>query len=132
MLIDLFGRLRSPYVLAGLIFAGALCLLSPLSAQPQAESAAETPETVTINFTTNPRVRARVFHGKQLLGVTPLRLQLPINSGSLDVVVRAQGFLPVNTRIYTFLSENITVSLTRLGEESQLFGYRRQLDSEGE
>ena len=131
--MNLFSRSRAPHLLAGLIFGGACCLLSPLFAQPQGESSsAERPETVTINLATNPRVRAKVFHGKQLLGVTPLRLQFPTNSGSLDVVVRASGFLPVNTRIYTFLDENITVSLTRIGEESQLFGYRKQLDSEEE
>ena len=131
--MNLFSLARAPHLLAGLIFGGACCLLSPLSAQPQREgSAVETPETVTINLATNPRVRAKVFHGKQLLGVTPLRLQFPTNSGSLDIVVRASGFLPVNTRIYTFLDENITVSLTRIGEESQLFGYRKQLDPEEE
>ena len=124
---------RAPHVLAGLIFGGACCLLSPLSAQPQgANSSTEGSETVTINLATTPRVRAKVYHGKQLLGVTPLRLQFPTNSGSLDIVVRASGFLPVNTRIYTFLDENITVSLTRVGEESQLFGYRKQLDLEEE
>ena len=100
-----------------------------LFAQPKNTPAPEGEEksTVEVTLSTEPRLRAKVYHGKQLLGVTPLRLTLPANSGSLDVVVKAVDHIPVNTRIYTFLDERITVSMTRYGEERSLFGYRKRL-----
>ena len=112
-----------------------LCVpFAGLFAQPKNASAPEGEEksTVEVTLSTEPRLRAKVYHGKQLLGVTPLRLTLPANSGSLDVVVKATGHIPVNTRIYTFLDERITVSMTRYGEERSLFGYRKRLAPPGE
>lgn len=95
------------------------------AAEPEAEPAPP-PEkkTVTLAFTTVPRVKARVYYGKKLLGTTPFSVEWPRDSGPVDVVVRAHGFLRVNTRAYTFRDDNVSVTLTRPGSASRLLGYK--------
>ena len=89
------------------------------------------PKTVKIIINTTPRRRARVYHGRKKLGVTPLVLDLPYDSGPRDIVVRTPGFIAVNTRIYTFKDEKVIVALTREEEASALFGYREKIPSDG-
>ena len=97
-----------------------------------AEKAAEAaptapPKTVKIIINTTPRRRARVFHGRKKLGVTPLKLDLPFDSGPRDIVVKAAGFITVNTRVYTFKDEKVIVTLTLEDDPSALFGYKEKL-----
>jgi hypothetical protein len=69
-----------------------------------------------------------VLWGKKLLGVVaprkPLVMVRPRDSGPLDVVVRADGFLPVQTRVYTFADSKLGVKLTTLDDKKTLLGYR--------
>src|ERR1700742_1636238 len=62
--------------------------------------------TATIVFQTIPAAYATVTWGRKTLGrigpKQPLVIPRPRDSGPLDVVVRAQGFLPVSTRAHTF------------------------------
>jgi hypothetical protein len=87
----------------------------------------------TIAFSTIPSVRASVTWGKTLLGIIardePLVIVRPRDSGPLDVMVRAKGYLPVQTRAYTFSDQNVVVKLTPIAYKSELLGYRVPLDA---
>lgn len=86
-------------------------------------------KTVKLTFTTAPRVSARVYYGKKELGTTPFSVDWPRDSGPVDVVVRAHGYLPVNTRAYTFRDDDVSVKLTRMAEAHELLGYRKPVEA---
>jgi hypothetical protein len=96
-------------------------------------SGGETPTTSQITFTTVPPARATVMWGKTLLGrIAPhaaLVVTRPRDSGPLDVVVRAPGYLPVHTRAHTFGDTTLSVKLTRPDQQDTLFGYKAPLDA---
>lgn len=74
------------------------------------------------------KATARVLLGKKLLGVVewhkPLVIVRPRDSGPLDILVRADGFLPVQTRLYTFADGKLNVKLTAPDNQKTLLGYR--------
>jgi hypothetical protein len=91
---------------------------------------------VRVVFQTVPPEKATVMWGKKPLGQIrgkgkPLIVERPRDSGPLDVVVRAKGFLPVRTRAHTFTDNRIDVKLTKLEEKNTLFGYRQELPDAG-
>ena len=85
--------------------------------------------TVELNLKTSPRVRASVYHGKELLGTTPLRLVWPKDTGALDLKLKAGGYLTVNTRLYTYRNDRATVKMFKVDEAYKLFGYKKKVDS---
>jgi hypothetical protein len=90
--------------------------------------------TATVVFTVTPSdVQATVSWGKKRLGVIrpryPLIVTRPRDSGPLDVVVSAQGYLPVQTRAYTFNDSKMLVKLTKLEESNTLLGYRVPIEA---
>jgi hypothetical protein len=94
----------------------------------------EPPSTIArITFVTNPSVNATVTWGKTRLGViTPkaaLVIERPRDSGPLDVIVRAPGYLPVTTRAHTFADTRIVVKLTRPDQTQALVGYKAPIDA---
>lgn len=128
-----------------------LCLLdpsdvhaTPVPAAKQVEPPAPTSEllldggvqedkaTATIVFATTPAATANVFWGRKLLGkITPgqpLVVVRPRDSGPLDVVIRASGYLAVQTRAHTFSDNRVQVKLTPPENMSELLGYRVPLD----
>ncbi len=77
-----------------------------------------------------PPAKAEVRMGKKTLGLIlgprkPFILERPRDSGPLDLVIRAEGFLPLHTRAYTFSDSKLTVKLTRIADKPTLFGYRQ-------
>ena len=88
------------------------------------------PDTVRISIQTVPPRKAQVKWGGKLLGTIPvprtLVVERPRDSGPLDLVIRAAGFLPVHTRAYTFTDSRVAVKLTPPSEKSKLFGYREE------
>jgi len=140
------------YSALALVSGGILCVwggLGPAQAEPPAASApaaAASPSpdgaapaaptapvplsaTVRIVFTTVPSsAKAMVYWGKKRLGLIeprkPLIVQRPRDSGPLDLMVRAEGFLPVQTRVYTFADGKIAVKLTPPDQKKTLLGYR--------
>ena len=87
---------------------------------------------VRIVFTVLPSSKkATVQWGKKRLGVigpqAPLIVQRPRDSGPLDVVVRAEGCLPVQTRAYTFEDSKVSVKVTPNDQKNTLLGYREEL-----
>lgn len=85
--------------------------------------------TVELSFSTRPVSGAKVYYGKKLLGTTPFTVQWKHDTGPVDVVVRAPGYLPVNTRAYTFRDEEVAVELTRPSDASKLLGYRKKIEA---
>jgi len=87
----------------------------------------------TIVFATTPPATATVVWGRKVLGkITPgkpLVVVRPRDSGPLDVMVRAVGYLPVQTRAHTFSDHRVIVKLTLPENKSELFGYRAPLDA---
>lgn len=88
---------------------------------------ADASPNVVIRFETRPSVRARVYWGRELLGETPFELTRPRDSGPLDVVVRAWGYLPVHTRAYTFEDDRVVVDLTPVDQKHKVYGYKQEI-----
>ena len=89
---------------------------------------------VRIVFTVLPSTKkATVMWGKKRLGIIekgkPLIVPRPRDSGPLDVVVRAEGCLPVQTRAYTFADSKVAVKVTPLDQKNTLLGYREDMSS---
>ena len=105
----------------------------PLPIDVAAPPADKTPSpTVRIIITVLPSTKkAMVFWGKKRLGViaqhAPLVVQRPRDSGPLDLVVKSDGCLPVQTRAYTFGDSKFAVKLTPVEEKNTLLGYREEL-----
>ena len=100
------------------------------SASPDAGAPDANPDTVRILIQTVPPRRARVRWGRKALGTIPAPRPLvvvrPRDSGPLDLVIRAAGYLPVHTRAYTFTDSRVAVKLTSPDEKNKLFGYREE------
>ena len=92
-------------------------------------------DKVHITLQTVPPRKAVVKWGSKTLGVIPVPRPLvvvrPRDSGPLDLVVRAAGFLPVHTRAYTFSDSRVAIKLTPVSEKNTLFGYRAEVPPEG-
>ena len=86
-------------------------------------------ETVALTLSISPPVKALVMWGsKQLARVAPdnptVALQRPRNTGPLDLDIRAEGFLPHHTRLYSDRNDKVSVRLVRPAEAAGLLGYR--------
>src|SRR5262245_52454719 len=104
---------------------------APGAAAPAAAPKPQSPN-VRIVFTVLPSSKkATVNWGKKKLGVigpqAPLIVQRPRDSGPLDVVVRAEGCLPVQTRAYTFEDSKVAVKVTPNDQKNTLLGYREEI-----
>jgi hypothetical protein len=88
-------------------------------------------DTVHIYIQTVPPRKAQVKWGGKTLGPIPaprpLVIERPRDSGPLDLVIRAAGFLSVHTRVYTFSDSHVSVKVTPPSEKSKLFGYKQEL-----
>ena len=82
---------------------------------------------VEITLKTEPRVRARVYHGKELIGVTPMTLKWAKDTGPIDVVLKASGYLKVNSRFYTYRNDRVTVKMFKEDQSHLLFGYKKKI-----
>ena len=91
------------------------------------------PKRAKITFSTIPPTNAKVVWGKQTLGTItskqPLTVIRPRDTGPMDVMVYAPGFLPVQTRAHTFEDAQIIVKLTTPENMPTLWGYRAPLDA---
>jgi hypothetical protein len=83
-------------------------------------------ETVTIKLFVEPRRPAHVIWGVKDLGVAPLEITRPRDTGPLDLVVMAPGYLPLHTRAFTDRDDKITVHLYAETEAPGMLGYRAE------
>jgi hypothetical protein len=110
-------------------------------AQAPTQAAAPSPDgglspNVKVVIQTIPPEKAKVSWGKKPLGLIkgknkPLILDRPRDSGPMDLVIRADGYVPVHTRAYTFTDFKLYVKLTPIEEKKSLFGYREALPDAG-
>ncbi len=119
------------------LYAAADGGVAPASGEvaPAAPAAAPSPN-VKIVFTIIPSSKkAMVFWGKKRLGIiaphAPLVVTRPRDSGPLDVLVKSDGYVTVQTRAYTFADSKVAVKLTKTDEKNTLLGYREELPPDG-
>jgi hypothetical protein len=107
----------------------------PPVAAPAAPAPPAPKETVRIVFKIYPPSKATVTWGKKKLGLIKPReslvIQRPRDSGPMDVVVRAEGCLPVHTRAYTFTDSTVSVKVTPLEMKNTIYGYKEVLPEDG-
>ena len=134
-----------------ILFAGVYALIAPLNAKDkpgivkgfeaknakpakQAKpagkaKAVEAPlsKFVKLELKTSPRVKASVKYGRKRLGYTPLKTKLKRNSGPVDIVIKAPGYITLNTRIFTNADTKLTVKLTKEEDANTLYGYKEKI-----
>ena len=81
------------------------------------------PATVRVAVRSVPR--ASVQWGRKNLGTTPVVVERPRESGPMDLVLRAQGYLPFHTRAYTFKNDSLSIELVRIDKKDTLLGARK-------
>lgn len=81
-------------------------------------------DTVKIKVIVDARRQAHVVWGRKDFGVAPLEIERPRNSGPLDLVVVAPGYLPLHARALTDRDDVLTLRLYAAAEAPQLLGYR--------
>jgi hypothetical protein len=106
--------------------------LMPPTSEEILDAGVQSSTTATITIWTVPYTSANVFWGKKLLGKImpgkPLVIVRPRDSGPLDLMVRAGGYLSVQTRAHTFNDSKLVVKLTKPDKKNELVGYRIPLD----
>jgi hypothetical protein len=86
--------------------------------------------TVKLKLIVTPAAQGVVAWGRKKLaelkpGQMTMEVERPRGSGPLDVVVRANGFLPHHVRLFTDRDDRLNVHLHRPDEAQGLLGYRR-------
>jgi hypothetical protein len=84
------------------------------------------PKPAKIKIVVRANARASVRWGKKVLGQTPLTVERPRDSGPIDLVLRAAGYFPVHTRVFTFRNDSIGVHLTKVENRMTLFGAKQE------
>ncbi len=123
---------RTPLLVLALLSSVALLAQAQAPATPVVPKPVEAPaakrDTVTVIFGTEPkRARAYVYYGKKKLGRTPFEYEFKRDSGPVDIVYKSDGYLNVNTRIYTFSDSKLIVKMTKEEDRSTLYGYREEI-----
>lgn len=81
-------------------------------------------DTVKIKVIVEARRQAHVVWGRKDFGVAPLEIERPRNSGPLDLVVVAPGYLPLHARALTDRDDVLSLRIYSAAEAPQLLGYR--------
>jgi hypothetical protein len=81
-------------------------------------------DTVKIKVIVDARRQAHVIWGRKDFGVAPLEIERPRNSGPLDLIVVAPGYLPLHARALTDRDDVLSLRLYSAAEAPQLLGYR--------
>ncbi len=77
-----------------------------------------------IKVIVDARRQAHVVWGRKDFGVAPLEIERPRDSGPLDLVVVAPGYLPLHARAFTDRDEVLSLRVYSAAEAPQLLGYR--------
>jgi hypothetical protein len=97
-------------------------------------------EKVKITFVTvPPGTKTELRWGKRKLGVLNANprikkaffIERPKDSGPLDLVARAEGFLPLNTRVYTYTDNKVLLRLTPEADKHTILGYKQEIPDAG-
>jgi hypothetical protein len=87
-------------------------------------------EKVTVKLIITPVANGTVHWGRKKLadlkpGQMKVEAERPRDSGPLDLLIRADGFLPHHVRVFTDRDDKLSVHLVRAEQASGLLGYRR-------
>jgi hypothetical protein len=123
------GRVAGARGDGGLITVGdgGVTMVGPAPAPPLVPPK---PRPAKVKIVVRATPRAQVSWGKEDLGWTPVTLERPRDSGPVDLVVRADGYLPVHTRAYTFRNDSLSVRLTKVADKMSILGARKELPPE--
>lgn len=114
-------------LLGGLLASPAVAQDAPANAAPA--SAAKKPvEYVKLTFRSTPS--ANVYYGKKLLGSSPVTIRRRKDSGPVDVVFRAAGYLRMASRAYSWSDDTVHVRLTPVSQAHTLFGYKKPVEED--
>jgi hypothetical protein len=97
--------------------------LEPEPDEPREPRPDAAPDTVKIKLVADQRAQAHVFWGRKELGVAPVEVIRPRGSGPLDLLVLADGYLPLHTRAFTDRSETLSLRLVPAAAAAGLPGY---------
>jgi hypothetical protein len=100
------------------------------------------PAKVKIYFFTVPdKIKTELRWGKRKLGIInpavppklrkPFFIERPRDSGPMDVLAKAEGFLPLNTRVYTYADNKIWLKLTAEADKAKVLGYKQEIPDGG-
>jgi hypothetical protein len=112
----------------------------PAMVRADKAGAEKAPEKVKIWFFTVPVVpNTELRWGKKKLGIInptkgpkkPFFIERPKDSGPMDVVARAEGFIPLNTRVFTYSDNKVWLKLTPEADKSKLLGYKVEIRDGG-
>ncbi|MEO6952898.1 MAG: hypothetical protein ABI321_13920 [Polyangia bacterium] len=93
---------------------------------PTAVTAPRPPSKIKIFVRTSP-TKMFVHWGKKNLGLTPLTVERPRDSGPVDLVLRGTGFFPMHTRAYTVKNDTISVKMVKLADRMTVFGAKAEV-----
>lgn len=96
---------------------------------PNAVTAAKPPAKIKIFVRTSPS-KMFVHWGKKSLGLTPLTVERPRDSGPVDLVLRGSGYFPIHTRAYTVKNDTISVKMVKLADRMTVFGAKAEVPAE--
>jgi hypothetical protein len=86
-------------------------------------------ETVTLRLSVTPQVKALVmWGGKQVARLAPgsmdAEIVRPRGSGPVDLEIKAEGYMPYHTRLYSDRNDKVSARLYRPEEAVGLFGFK--------
>jgi hypothetical protein len=81
-------------------------------------------DMIKIKVMVDARRQAHVIWGRKDFGLAPLEIERPRNSGPLDLVVVAPGYLPHHARAFTDRDDVVSLRLYSAAEAPQMLGYR--------
>lgn len=93
---------------------------------PSAVTAARPPAKIKVFVRTSPS-KMFVHWGKKNLGLTPLTIDRPRDSGPVDIVLRGTGYFPMHTRAYTVKNDTISVKMVKLSDRMTVFGAKAEV-----
>ncbi len=87
-------------------------------------------ESVMLKLTVTPQVKALVmWGGKQMAKLGPgsmdTEIVRPRGSGPVDLEIKAEGYMPLHTRLYSDRNDKVAARLYRPEEAPGLLGFKR-------
>lgn len=98
----------------------------PTGTDPNAPPAVAPALSPTVKLKLIAVPKAKVRWGKKTLGVTPLSFERPRDSGPVDLVFLSSGHFPVHTRAFTYKSDSLYITMTKLSDRQKLYGAKKE------
>lgn len=102
------------------------------AAKAAVKAPAKKAEPVYVKLTFRSSPSAQVWHGKKLLGSSPVSIRRRKDSGPVDVVFKSAGYLKMNSRAYSWSNDVVSVRLVPISSASSVFGYKKAVEDDEE